>query len=127
MGNYGFTVIDSDMKYINPSGAVIDVAEGGRGVVCVNFTLGEGDTVTSDKTYEEIVTAIEAGNYVYGVLGNSRLQMSSYIEDSEIWFSTAYIDTNVLVTETVVINSDDTVPIDYTFAAYDLSTLIVED
>ena len=127
MGNYGFTVIDGDMKYINPSGAVIDVAEGGRGVVCVNFTLGEGDTVTSDKTYEEIVTAIEAGNYVYGVLGNSRLQMSSYIEDSEIWFSTAYIDTNVLVTETVVINSDDTVPIDYTFAAYDLSTLIVED
>lgn len=57
MSNYGFTVIDGDMKYIDPSGEVIDVAEAGSGVLFVTVTE-TNDGVTVDKTGKEIYTAI---------------------------------------------------------------------
>lgn len=64
MGNYGFTVIDGDMKYVDPSGAVIDVAETGSAALFVSITITD-DGVTVDKTGKEIYNAISNKIPVY--------------------------------------------------------------
>ena len=132
MGNYGFTVIDGDMKYIDPSGAVIDVAEAGSGIMYVNFTLddsGGEDVYSADKTFAEIAAAIKAGKFVYSSYTGDGLDYYLYplimYSGNEIDFGSITLGTDgFLEGFTLFIYADGSIVGQYVHC--DLSSLIVE-
>lgn len=132
MGNYGFTVIDGDMKYIDPSGAVIDVAEAGSGIMFVNFTVDDSsgaNVYSADKTFAEVTAAIGTGKMVFGkYTGDDAdffyMNLSEYNSDS-ISFRFLILDSDGLFEQFTITITEDAVTAAY--VTCDLSTLIVED
>ena len=134
MGNYGFTVIDGDMKYIDPSGIVIDVAEADSDIMFVNFTLDDSsgeEVYSADKTFSEVAAAIDAGKMVTGKFFASETyqfycHLSEYLEDSFVTFLAFTLGSDGIFERfKLSLNEDDTVTGSYVDC--DLSTLIVED
>lgn len=56
-------------------------------VLCVNLTMGEGNTITADKTFAEIIEAVGSGMCVIARLSSGEMFYLTFYDDTFVGFS----------------------------------------
>lgn len=106
-------------------GEIVIGGGGDSAVFVVNFTVGEGGTITADKTVAEILDAVAAGKAALGVVTGVVAPCFGADAEHGAAFVMSNVDgTGTLQQTTFMIAPDDTVS--YSDATYDLSSLAGE-
>lgn len=82
------------------------------GAFYINISEGEGDTLTADQTFADIMAAYNAGSVLIGVITDSNMLAELIDDDPDngvVQFSTIDVDSTGVSKTTFYINSDDTV------------------
>ena len=74
-GERGFIRVDGDDQSEMYNWELVESGGSTGGVFTVNFTKNEGESVTSDKTLDEIVTAKQSGQVVIGNITIERMDI----------------------------------------------------
>ena len=110
-GERGFIKVDGDDQSEMYNWELVESGGStGGGVFTVNFTQNEGGSTSSDKTYNEIITAIDSGLICQAKIDALVMSLVAYSDLALVFASVQALAGTPTFTQ-VIITNDDTVQI----------------